>query len=133
MCIRDRGRAFTFVTKADEEAIDNIEKLIGVKITRMGKAAQADDDQSEDKPEKSASRSSRSEKPAARGRNAKREERPAKAVEAKGTEATKTAEPKKAAAKSGRSSPAKATRTPEPAEADWNGPMPDFLNFGFGG
>ena len=128
-----QGRAFTFVTKADEEAIDNIEKLIGVKITRMGKSAQADDDQSEDKPEKSASRSSRSEKPAARGRNAKREERPAKAVEAKGSEATKVAEPKKAAAKSGRSAPAKATRTPEPAEADWNGPMPDFLNFGFGG
>ncbi len=29
-----KGRAFTFVTKADAEAIDSIEKLIGTKITR---------------------------------------------------------------------------------------------------
>jgi superfamily II DNA/RNA helicase len=32
-----KGKAFTFVTKADEEAIENIEKLIGTKIERLGK------------------------------------------------------------------------------------------------
>jgi superfamily II DNA/RNA helicase len=32
-----KGKAFTFVTKADEEAIENIEKLIGTKIPRLGK------------------------------------------------------------------------------------------------
>jgi superfamily II DNA/RNA helicase len=32
-----KGKAFTFVTKADEEAIENIEKLIGAKIERLGK------------------------------------------------------------------------------------------------
>ncbi len=34
-----KGKAFTFVTKADEEAIDNIEKLIGLKIERLGRIA----------------------------------------------------------------------------------------------
>ncbi len=32
-----KGKAFTFVTKADEEAIESIEKLIGIKIERLGK------------------------------------------------------------------------------------------------
>jgi superfamily II DNA/RNA helicase len=32
-----KGKAFTFVTKADEEAIESIEKLIGNKIERLGK------------------------------------------------------------------------------------------------
>jgi superfamily II DNA/RNA helicase len=34
-----KGKAFTFVTKSDEEHIENIEKLIGMKIERLGKVA----------------------------------------------------------------------------------------------
>jgi superfamily II DNA/RNA helicase len=34
-----KGKAFTFVTKSDEEHIENIEKLIGMKIDRLGKVA----------------------------------------------------------------------------------------------
>jgi len=32
-----KGRAFTFVTKSDAEAIDNVEKLTGSKIKVFGK------------------------------------------------------------------------------------------------
>jgi superfamily II DNA/RNA helicase len=49
-----KGKAFTFVTKADEEAIENIEKLIGTKIERLGKV-EAPVKDAEEKP-KSAKR-----------------------------------------------------------------------------
>ncbi len=49
-----KGKAFTFVTKADAEAIENIEKLIGTKIERLGKgAAQAKEAGARAKGEKS--------------------------------------------------------------------------------
>jgi superfamily II DNA/RNA helicase len=48
-----KGKAFTFVTKADEEAIENIEKLIGGKIERLGKVAAPPKAEKPEKAEKS--------------------------------------------------------------------------------
>jgi superfamily II DNA/RNA helicase len=121
-----KGKAFTFVTKADEEAIENIEKLIGTKIERLGKVEAPSGDSEERAPAK------RGRKPA---------EPKAKAAPA---EAAAPAEPKpareKAAAKPAREKAApKAEAEPAqkpsaaPAGDDgWNGPMPGFLGVGFG-
>ena len=121
-----KGKAFTFVTKADEEAIENIEKLIGTKIERLGKIEAPSDE-----PEERA--------PAKRGR--KPAEPKAKAAPA---EAAAPSEPKpareKAAAKPAREKPApmveaepaqKPSATPA-SDDGWNGPMPGFLGVGFG-
>ncbi|WP_430444572.1 DEAD/DEAH box helicase [Sphingorhabdus contaminans] len=111
-----KGRAFTFVTKADEEAIENIEKLIGNKITRLGKVE--------------APAAERDEKaPAKRGRKAAApKDKVEKQEDAKSPRAPKPDTQKSARAKS----------KPEPApdavvgDDGWNGPMPGFLSVGFG-
>ena len=121
-----KGKAFTFVTKADEEAIENIEKLIGTKIDRLGKVEAPSGE-----PEERA--------PAKRGR------KPAEPkIKAAPAEAAAPSEPKpareKAAAKPAREKAApKAEAEPAqkpsaaPAGDDgWNGPMPGFLGVGFG-
>jgi superfamily II DNA/RNA helicase len=109
-----KGRAFTFVTKADEEAIDAIQKLIGTKIERLDKssASAKDEPEAERKPDRKR-RDSRRDKSTDRNR-------------------TEEAAVKAQAQKPQPAKPAKNSRPPEPAEEGWNGPMPDFLNFGFG-
>ena len=110
-----KGKAFTFVTKADEEAIENIEKLIGGKIERLGKVAVPDAPAKDEKakPER-APRRERAPKPenAAAARASKNE--PAASPEQKPSLAKPA--PVKAAATDG-------------ADDGWNGPMPGFLNF----
>lgn len=110
-----KGKAFTFVTKADEEAIENIEKLIGGKIERLGKVAVSD---APDKDEK------------AKPERAPRRERAPKSENAAAARVSKNdpvAAPKKKA------SPAKPaavkTAAADGADDGWNGPMPGFLNF----
>jgi superfamily II DNA/RNA helicase len=101
-----KGKAFTFVTKADEEAIESIEKLTGIKIDRLGKVEPAP-----------------AEAPKARS-EPRREKKPA-------AEKAKPA-PKPEKAEAVRAEPApKKTRQPEPDATDdgWNGPMPSFLGF----
>ena len=101
-----KGKAFTFVTKADEEAIDNIEKLIGLKIERLGKPAT----ESADEPER--------ERPA-------RRKAPAERKEASETKApSRSAKPES----SKRTKPVRKEREDETGDGDWNGPMPDFLS-----
>ncbi len=102
-----KGKAFTFVTKADEEAIDNIEKLIGLKIERLGKQAS----ESADEPER--------ERPSRRKASTK----PKEPSEAKAPSRPAKSEPKK------HSKPAAKERDDNTDDGDWNGPMPDFLNF----
>lgn len=111
-----KGRAFTFVTKADEEAIENIEKLIGNKITRLGKVEAPAAEQDE-------------KAPAKRGRKvAAPKDKVEKQEDAKSPRAPKPDTQKSARAKS----------KPEPApdavvgDDGWNGPMPGFLSVGFG-
>jgi superfamily II DNA/RNA helicase len=103
-----KGKAFTFVTKADEEAIDNIEKLIGLKIERLGNVASTE-------PKREAAEPRRE-----RGRNA----------DSRKTDDRKTDDRKQKPERS--ASPPRKTRgaAAEPADDGWNGPMPDFLNFG---
>jgi superfamily II DNA/RNA helicase len=104
-----KGKAFTFVTKADEEAIDNIEKLIGTKIERLGKQAI----ESADEPER--------ERPARRPARRKVKAEPSTQEEAK----TPSRPAKAEAGKPNR--PAAKERDLDGADSDWNGPMPDFL------
>jgi superfamily II DNA/RNA helicase len=108
-----KGKAFTFVTKADEEAIDNIEKLIGNKIERLGQGDASDAVKAERAPAK-RSRKAVADEPLAEPENS-----PPKSARAdKKPTREKPAAPQKAAE----------------TESDngWNGPMPGFLGVGFG-
>jgi superfamily II DNA/RNA helicase len=126
-----KGKAFTFVTKADEEAIDNIQKLIGHKIERDGGKVATTSEEGE--------ASTAPDAP-------KKRERPAKAARGKKPLAATTDAPEKAVpemvaaeksspAKKVPAKPAPAQKAPAKNDGDddgWNGPMPDFLGFGFG-
>ncbi len=103
-----KGKAYTFVTKADEEAIDSIEKLIGVKIGRMGKVEAPADLP----PEKPRSAKSKAAPKPQKNEPTADEPRPAK-------------EPR--AAKPPREKPVEKARDDGPDDG-WNGPMPGFLS-----
>ena len=124
-----KGKAFTFVTKADEEAIESIEKLIGNKIARLGKTEAA-------VPEKTAAKKPTSQKPTSE--KAEREERaPAKRTRASKAEAPKVEKPEPqrtpVEGKPAVEKPAaKQKANDEPGDDGWNGPMPGFLGVGFG-
>ena len=114
------GTAITFVTGADAEAIDNIQKLTGTRIAEMGaepsRPAVEPKAREEEPRAEQPERRSRSRKP----RGEKREPAPAQAQQ-------RTEER--------RSKPRPERREPEPetAEDGWNGPVPSFLSKGFGG
>lgn len=116
-----KGKAFTFVTKADEEAIESIEKLIGNKIERLGKIEAPSGDAEERAPAK------RGRKPAEPKAKAARPEAPAEA------EAPSSPKParEKVAPKAEAEPAAKPSGTPA-GDDGWNGPMPGFLSVGFG-
>ena len=113
------GKAFTLVTPEDAEAIDAIEKLTGGKIARV---------ESKTAPAAAEPEAPREEKP-------KRERAPRRAKAAK--EAAPIAEaPRSEPRPEPRAAPAPTPRRAEPdREPDdgWNGPIPSFLEFGFGG
>lgn len=108
-----KGKAFTFVTKADEEAIDNIEKLIGNKIERLGQGDTSD-----------AVKAERA--PAKRGRKAVADEPLAEPENSP----PKIARADKKPTRDKPAAPQKATETE--SDNGWNGPMPGFLGVGFG-
>jgi superfamily II DNA/RNA helicase len=116
-----KGKAFTFVTKADEEAIDNIEKLIGGKIERLGKV--------------SAPEAPARAETAAKPERAPRRERTAKPEAERASKAEPVALAEKPKASPTKAAPVKvapAKRTAAKSEGPddgWNGPMPGFLNF----
>jgi superfamily II DNA/RNA helicase len=114
-----KGKAFTFVTKADEEAIDSIEKLIGNKIPRYGKVSAAVSDEAAEPEERAPAKRAR---PARTGK--------AKADDVK---AEKVERPVAATAAAGKKQPrvqsAAKPKAAEDVEDDgWNGPMPGFLS-----
>jgi superfamily II DNA/RNA helicase len=131
-----KGKAFTFVTKADAEAIDNIEKLIGYKIDRLGgaKAAPAGPASAEEVATIAA--------PKIRKRGAKRPVADSAAAEKPAvldtapravTPPPKRAEKPKPERKPEPTSPKAAVAKAEDSNDDgWNGPMPGFLSVGFG-
>ncbi len=126
------GRAFTLIAPEDAEAIENVEKLTGGKLTvfEVGAGAKAPP-QSEDKPERKpreerepraaraprAAREPRDER-APRAERAPREERPERAPR---QERPKRDGTKPAAAEPQRQSSAGAD------DGVWNGPVPSFL------
>jgi superfamily II DNA/RNA helicase len=103
-----KGRAFTFVTPEDAEAIGNVEKLTKMTIPVFELAG------TEPEAEKPKRASSRSRKPAREeeAEPAARSERPARAPRAE-----------KSAAPARVSQP-----EPEAGEEGWNGPVPGFLS-----
>ena len=127
-----QGRAFTLVTPSDDESVDNIQKLTGYKIPVHDGGAGASQPTAEGDTEEPAPRRERS----ARGGRS----RAKPAAEPKRTEAPRT----EAAAEKPAARTAKKTDDRKPAPArqrqqdddgpddGWNGPMPEFLQFGFG-
>lgn len=99
------GVAITFVTPADDEAIENIQKLTKTEIPELEGAGASE---AKAGAEAEATKPSRSEKKPAKARERRKSEPAAKA-------------PRRSAA-------------PEPqpsGDKDWNGPVPSFLEVGF--
>ena len=111
------GTAYTFATKDDAEAIAGIEKLTGLKIERFGGLELP---KTEDKPVRA-----KQDKPKGQDRA-----KPARPVE----EAPKAAAPNVAAPKTAdRQRPQRRRDEDNDGPDDgWNGPVPDFLSYGFG-
>jgi len=139
-----KGRAFTFVSEEDAEAITNVEKLTGAAIKVFGKedvrvdlsemlakaeAAKPAEGAEVGEPEARGERKPRRarEERAARPERPERDERPRKVRPAR---EERSAPPERVAAER------KPRRyheddTPVPA-GEWNGPRPGFLDIGFG-
>jgi superfamily II DNA/RNA helicase len=138
-----KGTAYTFVTAEDAEAIDNIQKLIGTKIAFAdlpGDSERAEAPREAQRNEEGRDRKNdrrRGEKRAAPAREerapdaAPREER---AREDRPREARQ--EPRRAD-RQDRAAPPPRQRRGDPVDdgpdVGWNGPVPEFLNFGFSG
>jgi len=142
------GVAYTFVTEADAEAIDNIQKLIGTKIEVVGaaEAIAAVEPAKSETAEEAPRRAPRGRKPARAKEpqaQAPSEEAPVTAEPA--AEPIREARPPRAERprEEPRDRPAAAPRAPQPnrgrrnemaddgPDDGWNGPVPEFLNFGF--
>jgi len=115
------GIAITLATRADNEAVAGIEKLIGHKIPRQGAAA--------------AKEVVREETP----RAAEPAPKAAKPARQLAEPAPKSARPVKTEPAPKADKPARATKKAQPAdrspivedmEDEWNGPVPSFLSFG---
>lgn len=126
------GRAFTLVAPEDQEAIENVEKLTGMKIpvftveggraadkperaprerkAREDRPAREDKPRSEEKPRREA-RPRREDAPV-------REEAPVRAVQPRAERAPRAEKPRRD------------DREPPSQPGEWNGPIPGFLNFG---
>ncbi len=147
------GKAYTFVTKSDAEAIDNIEKLISMKIERLKVDGATGSGDASDREERAAPRGS--EKRPRRGSSrtkpdAETETKPERAA------SPRRDEPAAERQQGDRTSENRAERAPRPDRAPaprdnrgerprgnrrqqdddgpddgWNGPMPSFLLVGF--
>ncbi|WP_380874258.1 hypothetical protein ACFB49_46750 [Sphingomonas sp. DBB INV C78] len=117
------GKAFTLVTPEDAEAVENIEKLTQMKIERIRKAEPAPEPAAE---EKAPARRTRGKAAAAKEAPAKEETSKAKPTRAK-------AAPEREARPARREEPRRDRRPADDGPDDgWNGPVPTFLDFGFG-
>ena len=117
-----KGKAFTLATPDDAEAIENIEKLTGQKIPRVGKPAPAaEDTPREERPRRERERKGRSDKKE-RGEQPQREERQERAPRRGDRREERRTE---------QHDDRRFPRAAEPAEDGWNGPVPSFLSQGF--
>jgi superfamily II DNA/RNA helicase len=121
------GKAFTLATPDDAEAVEAIEKLTGMSIARVGgePSAPVEATAGEKKPPRArGGRTRAAREPAERPARA---ERPAPAPAPARQSAPAEPRPERAAPEPQRD------RRPEPeADAGWNGPVPSFLEYGFG-
>ena len=113
-----KGVAYTFVTKDDAEAIDNIQKLIGTKIDYADLPGEAKDAEpkAEDKPAPTKAR--RPERSPDRSPDRSNEKR----TDRRSDDRRPASRPSRHAA----------THDDGPDEG-WNGPVPEFLSVGFNG
>ncbi|MGE0179285.1 MAG: DEAD/DEAH box helicase [Sphingomonas sp.] len=110
------GTAITLVTGADEEAIDNIQKLTKTEIPPLDDAAKPDREaKAERRDEPKRDRKPKRE----REERARREERPDERRPRRDPPARQSRREREA--------------DPEAADEGWNGPVPGFLGTGFGG
>ncbi|WP_188055906.1 DEAD/DEAH box helicase [Sphingosinithalassobacter sp. CS137] len=144
------GVAYTFVTAEDAENIANIEKLTGQKIQRLSSgetpAASSGDEAEKARPAR-APRSRKAAEPKAKAKETSGDSAPAAPRSSKAAEHRAEREddrerrPSRAAAprrERGERKAPEPQRTavddsaPDSADEGWNGPVPNFLNFGFG-
>jgi superfamily II DNA/RNA helicase len=114
-----KGIAITLATPDDAEAIASIEKLMGSKIARSGKAPEAVAEHALE-PEAAPARRPREERPA-RPARAPKPERAAEPIR----QAEPAAEPARAAPPARPAKPE--TRPVDEVDPAWNGPVPSFL------
>jgi len=105
-----KGIAITLATRADGEAIDRIEKLVGYKIARSGKPPSEEAPEAATKERAPKAKSAKPEKPRAASKT--KHERPA------------SREPQSARRES--------SPVVEDIENEWNGPLPGFLSVSAG-
>ncbi|WP_448538432.1 DEAD/DEAH box helicase [Sphingobium yanoikuyae] len=123
-----KGVAYTFVAAEDAEAIDNIQKLIGTKIDYVETPVAAaprtkEEPRKADREERDNERSG--------GRDARR-----KPERKDGRRSDKRDDRRDDRRDAPAARPAPHSRRQEPDDGPddgWNGPVPEFLNFGFGG
>ncbi len=128
------GVAITLVTREDAESIDNIQKLTGTRIAEMGDAPAAEAGETR------APRESREARPPREPRESRetrepREARPARRARKPRAETPAAAPVPAPKAVEERKPRPDRERRPEPEPADeggWNGPVPSFLDKGFG-
>ena len=132
------GVAYTFVTEADAEAIDNIQKLIGTKIEVVGaaEAIASAEPTAESAPKTPRGRKPRAAKPAAQAAVADEPaaEKPSPARRSRAQKPREEAATSPAAAPRAAEAPARQRRNDhqdDGPDEGWNGPVPEFLNFGF--
>ncbi|MEC3949169.1 DEAD/DEAH box helicase [Sphingobium sp. HWE2-09] len=145
------GVAYTFVTDADAEAIDNIQKLIGTKIEVVGAAdvvASADPAPAEKRSDSARTRPARKPRQDKPKAEAPREEEAREETPRDDTprqDRARDARPREDVQREDRprtERPDRASSAPPPPrrrndqvddgpDDGWNGPMPEFLNFGF--
>ena len=133
-----KGRAFTFVTEADAEAIENVEKLTGVTLPvwdadsgESSGGGNRDDADQEASTKQRRGRGKREEsKREEPKRKQAREEKPKR--EKRGGSTSEKDDAPKQNARRERGKPAvkaETRREPEPADdGEWNGPVPSFLD-----
>jgi len=105
-----KGIAITLATRADSEAIDRIEKLVGYKIARSGKPPSEEAPEAATKERAPKAKSAKPEKP--RAPSKAKQDRPA------------SREPQ--------SAPRESSPIVEDIENEWNGPLPGFLSVSAG-
>ncbi len=127
-----KGRAFTFVTDEDAEAIDNVEKLTGAKIKVFGKddvrVELAEPDENTEPEAKKQDTSDEARKPRSRSRSTRDDDGDA-SDKPRRERAPRSEKPERKS----RSSRVKSEDSEPVPAGEWNGPRPGFLDVGFKG